>query len=493
MKRTTILPIALLFIAVIFCKCQPSVIPETTLSGTVKGFEADSLKISYFKNNWWEGYEDIWVSLDSTGHFTVTLPVNSLKEFRIMQSRVYLKPGWQTTMNIYINEEGEMDFTTFEGDGAEENEVHNKSLDLIFDAYNHMNKEPEEFIPFLDSIDQVLKADVDRLKDPDQEFVTMLRNNIAYHKMYGWESYAREKFDFAGKDRPDSLDQYASQFDKLVVFDNAELLNSLFYKAMLEDHFNEMVRGSIDFDALLEANKGDQEKAKEDYNIISFNLMLDLADSIISSPEIKSHIYCNAFSNVFLRNVGLQMIEPLKQNFTGRFQEVVTDTSKINYGARQIYRLENLSPGMPAPAFSFPDTTGNLVSLTDFTGKYVYIDIWASWCGPCIQEIPKLKELEEEFGDEIAFISISVDNEKETWHKFVREKELTGIQLLSQGGRHAKIMDLYMIQAIPRFIMIDPKGKLVDVDASKPSYNKTRKLFERLTGRNQISNREKAT
>ncbi len=482
MKKILLLSISILLINMMFFRCQPSGNPETTLSGTVKGFKADSLKITFYKNDTWEGPENLWITLDSVGQFTTTLPVNSLKEFRTRQSRVVLQTGWKTTLNIYMNEEGEMDSTTFEGDGAEENEVYNNNLTLSFSTDNYMNKEPGEFITFLDSIEQVMKADVDSIKDADQEFVTMLRNNIAYLKMFSWESYAEQKFDYTGKERPDSLKAYSSQFDKLVLFDNAELLNSLFYKKILEDHFNEMVRNSIDFDALLESNNGDREKAREDYNRISFNLMLDLADSIIPNPEIKSYIYYNAF----LRNIDLQLIEALKQNYTGRFQEEVSDTTIINYMASQIDRLEKLSPGMPAPAFSYPDTTGNLVSLANFKGKYVYIDIWATWCVPCIREFPKLKELEEEFGDEIAFVSISIDIKKEKWHKYVKENELTGIQILSQGGSKAEIMDPYMIQAIPRFIMVDPEGNLVDADASKPSYDNTRNLFEEWTGREVV-------
>jgi thiol-disulfide isomerase/thioredoxin len=146
-------------------------------------------------------------------------------------------------------------------------------------------------------------------------------------------------------------------------------------------------------------------------------------------------------------------------------------------------------PGMPAPAFSFPDTTGTQISLVDFKGKYVYIDVWATWCYPCIREIPKLKELEQEFGDEIAFLSISIDDDKERWHKYVKEKALTGVQILSlpQIGRissSAEIMELYMIQGIPRFIMIDPDGNLIDADASRPSDEKTKKIFKEWTSRN---------
>jgi thiol-disulfide isomerase/thioredoxin len=385
-------------------------------------------------------------------------------------------------MNIYLNEAGKMDSTTYDGDGAEENKVYNRNLSLIFDSYNHTNKEPVEFMTFLDSINQVMRADIENLKDPDQEFVTMLHNNIAYNQMYSWRNYAGQKFDLTKEELPDNLSAYSSQFDQLIVFDNAELLNSDFYKYMLDDHFRDIVRDSIEFDELLESNNGDREKTSKDYNIATMNMMLDLADSIIPNQAIKSYIYFNAFDNALLRNIDLRLIETVKQNFADRFQEVVTDTSMTNYIANIIDRLEKLSPGMPAPDFSYPDTDGNLVSLSEFRGRYVYLDVWATWCVPCIREIPKLKELEEEFGDKIVFISLSIDTEKEKWYKHVRENELTGIQILSQGGGKAEIMNVYMIQAIPRFIMVDPDGKIIDVDASRPSDDKTKQIFEELTG-----------
>ena len=484
MPKNLIFFITILLINTILFRCQHSKNNETILSGSIVGYEADSLEITHYRNYHWESKESLWIPVDSVGKFTTTLPVHSLKEFRTKQSRVLMKPGWETTIHIYMNKEGEMDSTTFEGDGAAESKVFNKmdTLIMIYDLYDQVHKEPEEFIAFLDSTHLVMTTYVDSLKDPDKEVERMLRNNIAYHKMGRWEWYAEQKFDRAGKDRPDSIKEYSSQFDNLVVFDNTELLNSFMYTGILDDYFRELLRDRIDFDALLAANQGNRKKAREEYNIATFNLTLDLADSIIPNNEIKSYIYLDAFYKAFLYDVSPQLIESLEQNIAGRLQNVVTDTTSINHIAHKIDRIKSLSPGKSAPNFSFPDVNGNLVSLMDLKGKYLYIDIWATWCGPCIREFPKLKELEEEFGDEIAFMSISVDNDNEKWRNYVREKELSGIQIHSQGGGKAEIMDLYMIQAIPRFIMIDPVGKIINVDASRPSHEITRKIFQRWIG-----------
>lgn len=488
MKVNSLLSVTFLSLSIFFFGCQQTNSPETVLSGKVTGIEVDSLKLTYIKNDYLEGPETIWVQLDSSARFTASLPVSTLKEFNLVLDEqqevpVYMKTGWSTHVNVYLNEEGKLDSVTFTGDGSAENKSNYNIEKILYEAYNHMQKDPAQYIVALDSIDQVMQAEVTALEGADPEIVEMLQNNVNYHKMGRWESYAKRKFDYSGKERPDSLKEYESQFKSLVVFDNPELLKSNFYKAMMEDYFNGLVRDSLDFEVLLEANDGDEEKAIGQYYSLSLNMMLDFGDSIITDPEIKSYYYYHTF----LRNMGLPSIDPLKQNFADRFQQVVSDTAKTNYIKDQIAQVEMLLPGKPAPTFTFPDTTGNMVSLVDLQGKYVYIDVWATWCGPCIREIPKLKELEEEFGEEIIFMSVSIDPEKDTWHKYVREKELTGIQLYSEGSWQSEINELYLIQGIPRFIMIDPEGNIVDADASRPSHEKTRKLFEEWTGRNQIA------
>lgn len=84
-------------------------------------------------------------------------------------------------------------------------------------------------------------------------------------------------------------------------------------------------------------------------------------------------------------------------------------------------RWRKLSVGALSPNFNCTDLSGKKVSLSDFKGKYVYIDIWATWCGPCQREIPHLQKLEEKYhGKDIYFVSISCDNNKKAWENRVR-------------------------------------------------------------------------
>lgn len=133
-----------------------------------------------------------------------------------------------------------------------------------------------------------------------------------------------------------------------------------------------------------------------------------------------------------------------------------------------------------APAFDFENHAGGKVKLADLKGKYVYIDVWATWCGPCRGEIPFLKTAEEKYhGKNIEFVSISVDVAKdyEKWKTFVTEKQLGGLQLLADNNWNSDFIKAFAINSIPRFILIDPDGKVVDSDALRPS---NPKLLEKL-------------
>ena len=135
-------------------------------------------------------------------------------------------------------------------------------------------------------------------------------------------------------------------------------------------------------------------------------------------------------------------------------------------------KIKSLTKGQPSPTFTYENFKGGETALKDLEGKYVYIDVWATWCGPCIGEIPYLKELEHQYADKnIAFVSISVDtkDDYEKWRKMVTNKELGGTQLMADNAFNSTFIESYAINAIPRFIIIDPEGNIVSADATRPS------------------------
>jgi thiol-disulfide isomerase/thioredoxin len=129
-----------------------------------------------------------------------------------------------------------------------------------------------------------------------------------------------------------------------------------------------------------------------------------------------------------------------------------------------------IAAGTVAPNFTASTENGDQVSLADLKGQVVFIDVWATWCGPCRAEIPSLKEIEHEFeGKNVAFLSVSIDDEKSEWSAVVTEEQLGGIQWFADDAWQSALCKQYLINSIPRFMVIGADGIIVDPNAPRPS------------------------
>ncbi len=163
--------------------------------------------------------------------------------------------------------------------------------------------------------------------------------------------------------------------------------------------------------------------------------------------------------------------------------ETSTDEEFKNKITEKYNKISPLTKGNVSPTFSYPDTEGKNVSLEDLRGKYVYVDVWATWCGPCKREIPHLKQLTEEYaGKDIEFVSISIDvaKDREKWLTMIDEKEMDGIQLFADNDWKSEFVKNYAIEGIPRFILIDKEGNIVSADESRPSDPALKQKFDEL-------------
>lgn len=144
-----------------------------------------------------------------------------------------------------------------------------------------------------------------------------------------------------------------------------------------------------------------------------------------------------------------------------------------------IYLRDLSAPGKPCPRFIAQDTDKKIHKLDDFRGQYVFIDVWATWCAPCRQEIPHLEKLVERYkGKNIAFVSLSTDQskDKEKWKAMALE--MKGHQYW-MGPEH-DFLRLLEVNGIPRFILVDPEGNLVNANMTRPSQSETVQLLDRL-------------
>ena len=177
----------------------------------------------------------------------------------------------------------------------------------------------------------------------------------------------------------------------------------------------------------------------------------------------------------YLKNESLVKMEKVMDGY-GKLQ---SDTVKYNELRDLALEMSVFNQGNPALNFTYPDANGDSISLSDFKGSLVYVDVWATWCGPCKREIPFLLELEKDYQDkDIVFLSVSVDQDKDydAWKTMIEEKEMGGVQLFASGW--SQITKDYKINGIPRFMLFDKKGAIVNVRATRPSNDDTRVLLD---------------
>jgi thiol-disulfide isomerase/thioredoxin len=164
-------------------------------------------------------------------------------------------------------------------------------------------------------------------------------------------------------------------------------------------------------------------------------------------------------------------VDTLYRNFSKQYPESRwLPTLKKNYDI-----LFNLSAGKVAPDFSGVDIEGKRISLSDLKGKVVYADVWATWCGPCLEEMPHLEKLIHTFreSNEIVFVLISIDKSAAAWKRHVQEdmKTLPVYNILEtkEGSSAAPIRESYHLESIPKNLLIDKEGNIVSADALHPS------------------------
>lgn len=159
---------------------------------------------------------------------------------------------------------------------------------------------------------------------------------------------------------------------------------------------------------------------------------------------------------------------------------LLQDTVEGKEGKQSIILLKKKDK---IPDYVYKDLDGKRISLKSFLGKYVYIDLWATWCTSCIEQTPYFEELEEKFHNKkIVFVSISVDRHQEAWERFVKAEKRRSLQWICPEGDKAPILKDLGILTIPRFILLDKKGRILESNFGMPDWSQTEKILSELDG-----------
>lgn len=215
-------------------------------------------------------------------------------------------------------------------------------------------------------------------------------------------------------------------------------------------------------DSLINIIRG-YSKELSDNNIKRCELILDFVSKHNTYQIAPALLY--SVSRLDFMN--MDAIKSVYNSFPEKLK--ISPMGKLVY--RRIQQLENKPGGMvgdPAPDFERENTLEQTIRLSDSRDKsYVLLDFWASWCGPCIKEIPNLNNIHRKYGDKLQIISVSTDEDKNSWYQAIEKHDLKNWpQILSTAysdGRlfNEDVSDMYSVEYLPTFVLIDKEGKVV--------------------------------
>jgi thiol-disulfide isomerase/thioredoxin len=214
-----------------------------------------------------------------------------------------------------------------------------------------------------------------------------------------------------------------------------------------------------------------EEKRKQ----LSLSEMLGLKINAISNDTLKSYFLKDQMSEIEVNNLTefRSTFEPykkytkpaaVKKKYMDVYNQFSSDTAYV---------------GKSSYNFSLPDSTGRMISMKDFKGKVVFVDVWATWCGPCREQFPFLKEIEEEYKDNnnIVFMGITIDRarDRQKWINTIKKENLPPLQLFDDMGK--TFARKYEIVGIPRFLLVSKDGKWIEVRCPRPEAKEELKRY----------------
>jgi len=443
---------------IVSCKNEPQV-DYAILSGTILNKSADDFTINSLDRSFKKVIE---VAAD--GSFTDTLKVDA-GTYMLYDGKNFTNVHLDHGNSIAVNFDAK-DFKNtiaFTGIGAEISNYllakGNKQKEMMGEGTAVYQLEEAEYKARFNAIKTTVEEMIASTEGISEDYKIKEKRNLNYSYLNKLSIYKSYHSYYAKKPDLEVSEEFLSDLDG-IAYDSEDDYNfSQDYKSLVSSHFYKEATDLAKTDSI------EQDIA-----------MLKVASAITAESIKNGLLYENAKYNVTYTTD--------LEGFYQAFMAGSTNEAHKKEITESYNTLKTVAKGQPSPKFvDYENYAGGTTSLDDLKGKYVYIDVWATWCGPCKREIPFLKEVESNYhGKNIEFVSLSIDKEKdhEAWKKMIVDKELGGIQVFADNDWNSKFVQDYLIKGIPRFILVDPNGDIVNSNAPRPSEEKLVALFEEL-------------
>lgn len=296
---------------------------------------------------------------------------------------------------------------------------------------------PEKFTSYMATFRQNRLSTIDAytrsFPDLSPMFIKHLRANVAYE----WASYMLT-YGYASGD--DKVAEEFFDFIHDINLNDDDLLGNPTYRQFIKGWVNYRFFANAEGDAYV----GQYNIAKNGfYGRTQAFIQADILERGLKDREL--HVMLDAYNDFV----------------------TTTDYKDFTERATEMFQQKNrYAIGSPAPHFTMEDINGNQVSLQNFAGKVVYVDFWATWCGPCISKISMTQTVQQRLPyNDVVFIHISLEKTAKKWRESVSFRNMSGIHLFAEGGIDSEIAKAFNVKAMPEYFIIDKNGNF----AKKPA------------------------
>lgn len=371
---------------------------------------------------------------DSAGKFSITFKIAAPNYFRVGRNILYLTPGDKLTAVIDKDNQAK---STFMGIGADAN---NYLVNTPFpkggsflEAGKNLKPTPQETLDIILAEGAKRKQELAAVKKTSLEFIRLEQARIKADVLCSFAavtSYAKFNKKLA------SPDDYIKSFNDLAA-----------------------------------TKKAEYQKGFIDASLLKLVVYRDVADDMLANAAVTADV--QKIKDYYMAS---DMVDRMsRENDKAKllnFHKSIDSIKTPGYHAAAKKHLESLlqfGKGDVAVDFTAVDLNGKKVTLSSLKGKVIYVDMWATWCGPCLAEMPKLGEVKAKYKDNpnVVFLSLSIDddNQIDKWKQNVAARKADGYQWQINRTK----LDAYNVTTIPRTLLIDKNFKVVSMSAPLPS------------------------
>lgn len=434
---------------------------HAVITGQIENPTGTTVEVFYYKNFITNAMEKVEVELDENNSFSANLPLTEGQfAYLRMDKRsimMYLRPGAEVNIDFDASDNEALPMIT--GTKALESSflaTYNNEIGSKYNRSAVLNKtvemSPADFAQYVDGIHTEKTQYMEQFEGyekMDDGFVSQMQTNLLFEKKNYLLDYpaAFSRYN-PGVEVPEMPEDYYNflEDENLIQDENT---NSRQYFSFLGSYLNYCRTQS-------EVAEGDDRSYFEIQYHMARDVFTGKSRDMMLSQLMVSALNFSDFD--------------IARELYADYDTIVATPSYKEAVQGEYNAIMALSPGKPAPDFTLTDINGQQVSLSDYAGKVVYLDFWASWCGPCMREMPHAKELKKrlEGQDDIVYLYVSVDTDEAAWRKTVEEHDIQGVHLNVAGFDH-EVPSVYNLKGVPTFYLIGRDGMIYDNRPPRPS------------------------